>query len=639
MKRSACIIIIGILALLAMHLPVAGQVDEVIKPADIFPPKPKKVTNEQLAGEYFRNRDFEKAAALYKSLWEENNSPVYYSFYIYCLVETKDFKEAEKTVKKQMKVYPSAPKYTVDLGYVYSSQGELNKARKQYEEALKKMIPERQFIVELSNAFLMRGETDYAIETYLRGRKAMKDYTFNVELGNLYSQLGNYTGMISEFLDNLEYDPYSVQNIQNRLQTVIDEDEDGTVTEILRKSLLIRIQDDPQKVIFSEMLVWLSVQQKDFEMALVQAKSLDKRLGEDGTRVFDIAELATSNHDFNTAVEAYEYVLKKGKNNRLYLVSKIGLLNTKYEKIIQSENAGREAFLDLENEYQGALNDFGRSSLTITLMRYLAHLQAFYLDKTGEAVTLLEDAISKSPENSIILAECKIELADVLLFTGDVWEATLLYSQVEKAFKNEPVGHYAKLKNAKLSFYIGEFNWAKAQLDVLKAATSKLIANDALELSLLISDNLDYDSSTVALQTYARADLLSFRNHDDLALLTLDTLLSMYDYHPILDEALFKKAEICLKGHQYEKAASFLEEVLNSYSYDIKADNALFVLAGLYENEFGNKEKAMELYLRLMSDYKASVFVSQARARYRALRGEAGDVNEKQEENYIYDLN
>ncbi|MBN1338072.1 MAG: tetratricopeptide repeat protein [Bacteroidales bacterium] len=638
MKKFIRLLILFTAGFLLALQPAAGQVDEIIKPADIFPPKPTKVTDEQLAGEYFRNHDFEKAAGIYKTLWEVNASPVYYSFYIYCLVGMKDYKEAEKAVKKQIRTYPSSPRYLVDLGYIYSSQGEINKARKQYEEALKKIIPDKQQIIELANSFLMRGETDFAIETYLKGRQEMKDYPFHIELGNLYSQLGNYSGMIAEYLNDLEYDPYNAQLVRNRLQSMIDEDEDGAISEILRKSLLIRIQAQPQMVVFSEMLIWLSIQQKDFEMALLQARSLDKRLNEDGGRVYELAELAGSNQDFNTAVEAYEYILKKGKNNRLYLPAKIGLLNTKYERIMQSDNADHEALTDLEKEYNEALDDFGRSSITTTLMRYLAHLQAFHLEKPVEAISLLEDAIGKSPDNSIMHAECKIELADILLFTGDVWEATLLYSQVEKAFKNEPVGHYARLKNARLSFYIGEFNWAKAQLDVLKAATSKLIANDALELSLLISDNLDYDTSTVALRTYARADLLSFRNYDDLAIITLDSLIAMYQWHPILDEALFKKAEISLKTRQYEKAAGYLQEIMEKYPYDIKADNALFLLAGLYETKFMNREKAMELYLRLMTEYKASVFVAQSRARYRTLRGEPGD-DVTPEEKFFFELN
>jgi tetratricopeptide (TPR) repeat protein len=209
-----------------------------------------------------------------------------------------------------------------------------------------------------------------------------------------------------------------------------------------------------------------------------------------------------------------------------------------------------------------------------------------------------------------------------MLFTGEVWEAKLLYAQVEKAFKNDPVGHNAKFRNAKLSFYIGEFHWAKAQLDVLKAATSKLIANDALQLSVFISDNIGMDSSLTALELFAHADLLLFRNKDELALQTLDSIFDLADYHPIFDEVWYKKAEIMIKRKQFEKASEYLQKIIDDYAYDITADNALFLLADLNENHFNDKPKAMQLYQKLLEDYPASLFTVEARKRYRILRGD-----------------
>jgi tetratricopeptide (TPR) repeat protein len=266
--------------------------------------------------------------------------------------------------------------------------------------------------------------------------------------------------------------------------------------------------------------------------------------------------------------------------------------------------------------------EYGENASTIGVMKYLAHLQAFYLDKSNEAISILNKTIVIPNAQPSAIAECKIELADILLFTGDIWEAKLLYSQVDKAFKNDPVGHMAKFKNAKLSFYIGEFQWAKAQLDVLKAATSKLIANDALQLSVLISDNIDMDSSTLALSYYSRADLLLYRNKVELALLTLDSIFELADWHPIFDEVWYKKAEIEIKKKDYESAALCLTKIIEEYPYDITADNALFLLADLNENQFLNKEKALQLYERLLEDYPASVFTVEARKRFRILRGD-----------------
>jgi tetratricopeptide (TPR) repeat protein len=252
----------------------------------------------------------------------------------------------------------------------------------------------------------------------------------------------------------------------------------------------------------------------------------------------------------------------------------------------------------------------------------MAHLQAFYLDKIESALALLNKAVEMPGVQPSMRADCKIELGDVLLFSGNVWDATLLYSQVDYDFKNEPLGAAAKFKNAKLSYYIGEFGWAKAQLDVLKAATSKLIANDAMDLSLLISDNIDMDSSYTALSYYSKADMLVYRNKTDEALATLDSVQMVALWHPLHDEVLFKKGEIMLKRGNFTEADSMFAKVVRMYPTDILADNALMKRAELYQYQYKDVAKAMELYEKLMFDYPGSLFVVEARKRYRELRGD-----------------
>jgi tetratricopeptide (TPR) repeat protein len=252
----------------------------------------------------------------------------------------------------------------------------------------------------------------------------------------------------------------------------------------------------------------------------------------------------------------------------------------------------------------------------------LAHLQAFYLNRLDESVLLLEEALAipGAPEN--VKAEIKLELGDIYLFVGEVWEASLLYSQVEKAFKNDPIGHEAKLRNARLSYFIGEFEWARAQLNVLKAATSKLIANDAMELALLISDNMDPDSTYTGLSFYSRADLLQYRGQDSMALLTLDSISMLGLYHSLDDEVLYSKAGIYIRKKDFTGADTILAEIVRDYKYDILGDNALFKRAELQASALNDKEKAMELYQQLMLDYPGSLFTTEARKRYRQLRGD-----------------
>ncbi len=580
-------------------------------------------TKEELAAQYFKNGEYEKAAVLYEELYNKKPDTYYYSCFLNSLLKTENYKDAEKLIRKNIKQDPFSLKYYVDLGYVYGQSGNEQKAEKTYEDGISKLGPDREQVTDLANAFMMREQVDYALKTYEKGRKLLKNiYPFCMELAEIYEKKQDYENMINEYLNMIEFDPSYLTNVQNTLQMKLETDVNNKISTALKTTLLSRIQKNPSETFYSEMLLWYAIQQKDFESAFIQAKSLDRRFNEDGERIFKLAALSQSNGDYEVAIKAYKYIISKGRENYYYVDSKAGLLNAQFLKITNTFNYGQKELAELEKEYISTLDELGKNSETISLINDLAHLQGFYLNKEDDAVELLNTAISLNNVKPAIQAECKIELADIMLMKGEVWEATLLYSQVEKAFKNEPIGSQAKFKNAKLSYYIGEFGWAKAQLDVLKAATSKLIANDAMDLSLLISENIDVDSSTTALKIYARAELLEFQNKYDEALKTLDSISITISVHPISDEVLFKKADIKLKQGLFNEADSLLQKVVDYYTYDILADDALFLLAELNQYKFNDLNKAMELYQKILVDYPGSLYVVEARKRFRSLRGD-----------------
>ena len=581
-------------------------------------------TSEQLAIQYFQNKEFDKAVELFAKLYNDNKTPFYYNYYLDCLVELKDYDGAEKFLKKNIKKFPDKPTFLVDLGYVYKVKGEEKNANKTFNEALNKIVPDQIQILELADAFMKRNENDLAIETYKKGRKVMKGYySFSLELADIYNKRGDFSSMLDEYLNLLDYDLTKLADIQGKLQDALANDPDNKKNEIFRTLLMNKIKKDPDKAYYVELLYWYYIQLKSFDAALLQAKSMDKRNNENGERIYSLAKLCLSNSSYDVAVQCYDYIItKKGVDCPYYYQSKVEILTAKYLKVISSYNYTRQDILKVETDYQNALLEIGKNSNTVQLINNLAHIEAFYLDKIDVAKSLLDDALKLPGLNAEQIADCKIELADILLLSGEVWEATLLYSQVEKAYKNEPVGHEAKFKNAKLFYYIGEFDFAKGQLDILRAATSKLIANDAMELSLLISDNIAEDSSMTALKLYAKADLLLFQNKDSIALITLDSIGMLAMSHPLFDEVLYKKAEIMIKESKFNQADTLLQKLIDFYPEDILADNAIFKLADLKENYFKDKNKAMELYQFLMTKYPGSLYVVESRKRFRNLRGD-----------------
>lgn len=579
-------------------------------------------TEEQLAIQYYQNKEFDKALDYYEKLYNKKSAQQFYTPYLNCLLEVKDFKKAEKIVKKQIKQHPESPDLNIDLGTVYEQADESGKAKSAWEQAIKSIKHEEQ-IFSVAKAFISIRKFDYAIATYLKGRKISENkYPFSFELAEVYAIKGDKTAMINEYLDLLETEDSYIQSIQNALQTSFGNEADPKQNQLLKTELLKRIAKSPDKTILSEFLIWMQIQQKDFEGAFIQAKALDKRKKEDGVRLMNLAKLSTQNENYEIAIKAYGYVISKGVGNTFYADARMELLDVSYQKIVLKKNYSITDLTELEKNYQITITELGKTANTVLLLKNLAHLQAFYLNKPDEAISLLEQAIALPRLPLVTQAECKLELADILLMTGDVWEASLRYSQVEKSFKHDAIGQEAKYRNAKISYYTGDFLWAQAQLDVLKGATAKLISNNAMDLSLHISDALAIDTNVAPLMIFSRADLLEFQNKDEQAKMTLDSINKLFPNHALADDILYKKAEIELKHANYVEAAGYYDSIVNTYGEDILGDDALFKLAELNEVQLKNPDKAKGFYQQLLIKYPGSLYVVEARKRFRKLRGD-----------------
>ncbi len=581
-------------------------------------------TNEQLAIQYFQDKQYEKAVLLFEDLYNAKPTPFIYDYYYNCLVEMRDYKKAEKFVSKVIKKQPLNLGLNVDLGNIYLLENDEDKAKKQFELAIKQMVEDKNQTIDLANSFLLRNQEEYALKTYEHGRKLMKNqYNFNLELASIYLKQNNFQSALNEYLEYIASYPEEVDQISSKLQDILSGDIDNSKNNLFKSTLLQTIKKNPDVKAYPVMLLWYFIQEKEFGSAAIQAKGIDKRFDEDGGRIIQLARIATSNGYYDDAIECYDYIItKKGELSPYFEASQVEKINTKFQKITSSPFLNNADIVSLEAEYQQLLAKQPENNYALQLIQNLAHLQAFYMNKANDATDLLQKALLYKNVSAEELAHCKTELADILLLTGNVWDASLLYMQVDKAFKNDVIGFEAKFKNAKLYYYINEFDYAKAQLDILKAATAKLIANDAMELSLLITDNMDPDSTFTGLKLYAHADLLLFQHKDSLALLSLDSINQLALYHPLFDEVLYKKAQIKVKHHEFGEADSLLTKLINQYYDDILADDALFLLGDINEKYLKNPLRAKDMYYKILTDFPGSVLAVEARSRYRKLRGD-----------------
>jgi tetratricopeptide (TPR) repeat protein len=578
-------------------------------------------TQSNLAIQYYNARDFEKAIPLLFGVYEISRNSTYFKYYLDCLIQLERYDEAIQRIQSEIKKQrPERPEFYVHWGYVLKVQKKIDEGKQKYEKAIEIVQANKNEYSLLANAFLGWQEFEYARQTYLTGEKILGAGQFDYELAHVYSYLRDYNSMMEKYLDLLSKSEKQLPQVQSSLSSAMRLDIDDEMLETFREQVLKRIQANPEVIGYNRLLIWFFLQENKFSNALRQSIALDRRTGQEDAQIIQLGFMALNNKKYDDAKKAFEYLMGKGKQNPFYAQSFALRIHSSYLQFIAELSGNRVEGEKVAAQFKEGFEFLGMNAATLNLVQENAHLLAFYLDKTDEAIEILKKALLTPLLKPEEWGRLKTEMADIYIYANDPWEATLLYSQVIDGNKTNSLGDDVKLKKAKLGYYLGNFSWAKAQLDVLKASTSKLTANDAMELSLLIGNNLNLDTTAIPLQMFARADLLFFRNKDSLAMATLDSLAELYPTHTLVDDILFRKAKIEIDRQNYALAAEHLGKIVSDFSYDLLGDDAQFMLAELYNYNLGEQEKAKDLYKTILTRYPGSVFIEESREKYRALR-------------------
>ena len=575
----------------------------------------------QLGVEYLKAGEYEKARTIFQKLAKNKETAKdIYKPYLETLIKLKNWDEAEKFVKRQIKNSESnQAKYLVDLGRLYQATEKKEEAKKNYDLAIDKVKANDDEMIDLVNYFVQQQQTELAIQTIEVSRVFGKsEDKYAVQLANLFRMQGKVPEMIEEYL-KFGLATENQEMVQSILQDELKEDKE---IEELEKILYAKVQKYPQTSYYTDILIWHLVQKKDFYKAFVQARALDKRYRKEGAQVTELGFMAHQNKDFVNSGKIFEYLIKEYPRHQNYPLWRRMLINAKEEVIKTTYPINQSDIRLLIAEYTKMLEELGTNQRTLEALRSKGLLYAFYLNEKDTAIAVLEKAIKLANTDQIFVDKCKLDLGDIFLLKSEPWEATLLYSQVEKSQKDSPMGYEAKLRNAKLAYFRGDFELSKEVLDILKQATTREIANDAMELSLLIQENTGFDSTEAALKDYSAVELLLFQHRNNEAIAKLVEMEKVYRGNPIMDDLIFLRANIYLKQGDVEKGVKDLEFVIQNFPHDIKGDDALYLLAKTYQEVLNQSTKAMKLYQELLIKYPGSIYSAEARKRFRNLRGD-----------------
>ncbi|MDA3816540.1 MAG: tetratricopeptide repeat protein [Prolixibacteraceae bacterium] len=581
----------------------------------------QQLSKSQLASRYYRDKEYEKARDLYLDLYENSSVNHYFNYYINCLVYLKNFDQAVKDLKKQIRKTNDV-NLEITLGYVYKEMGNIEKSEETYNNVIDGLKPHRGTIINVGNSFFNRREFEFAEKTYLRGRELMPDEEFHNNLASVYGYQRNYDKMMNEYLALIQKDENQINRVQARIKSLLRYDFDSSLRETLKSEIIKSIQANPDVTAYNRMLIWFFTIEENYEQALRNAIALDRRTKSEGSNILNFARGAAQNQLYGVALEGLDYLKNRTPQPDVINEVKLEIVHTLYLRYINTPPGERTQGQELAERFENVLEIMGYSQQSVDIISTYAHFLAFYLDEAEKAYEVLEKGLSNGRLNNTSRSVLQTDMADINVYDGKLWEATLLYARIIEANKGNALADNVMLKRARLSFYIGDIEWAKAQLDVLKASTSKFTANNAMELSLLITSNYEMDTIAEPVQMYARAELAIYRNNDEKALATFDSIVEKFANHSLNDRILMRKAEISEKNFNFEKSAELYQQVADQYAYSTLADDAIYKLALIYEVKLNEAKKAETLYKKILLEYPNSIFVADARSRYRSMTGE-----------------
>ncbi len=568
---------------------------------------------QQLAVQYFRNGDYEKAVTVFEILHKKNPfNTLYLNFLIDCYQQLENFEKASSVINDQLEKFPNQEYLYVELGYLFQLQHLQEKAIPFYEKALNaiKKLPNSGYLI--GKSFQDNHLLDYALKAYKKSMKLNPNANYNFQIARIHGEKGNIENMFSTYLDMVDKNEKFQASARSYIGRFVTNDPENEHNISFKRLLIKRLQNNPQNS-WNQLLSWLYIQQNEFSKALVQEKALHKRTSSDLKNIVSLGKIAKAHNDYEASKNCFNYVLEKSQDTEAILIAKLYLLEIDIETDAEIDT--------VEAQFSQLFAQYGKNKNTLAIQLAYANFLAFKKSESKKSISVLKDAL-KLPVNEFQKGQIKIKLADILVFNNKFSSALIYYTQVQTRLKNHSIGQTARFKIAQTSYFKGDFDWAQTQLKVLKKSTSQLIANDALDLNLLITDNTVKDSLKLALKKYASAELLSYQNKNQQAIDTLQTILIHYKGHPIEDEALFKQAQLFEKLNQIEKAEINYLQLIKINKDDILVDDAHFYLAELYLNKFYNLEKAKEYYQKIIFEYPSSIYLVDARKKFRKLRGD-----------------
>jgi len=582
----------------------------------------------QLAESFLRAAQYERAIGMLEDLFEESpGTHVFYERLREAYESVKRYDAAIALVDRKMASETAPTSYLTEKARLLFLKGDEAGARAQWERALETNPTSPSVYMLVYRSLLQLRLFDYAIEVLEEGRSAIdNDTLFQTDLAQLYNLTSQHGKAVEIYLALLALNQNQLNFVKSQMAAFM------TSPEAVQESIEVAregVAAEPLNRSYRELLGWLLVEGDEYREALEVHRGIDRLDREEGRVLFGFALIAADGGAYDVALEAFDEVLRRYPEGASAPEAMRGLamMQEKWAETlgetvfdIAGNRQERNHWDEALETYQRFLIEYPQHPQFPDVLRRIGSLQQNVFFDLTAAETVLKEVVARYPQTDAA-NQAAYDLGRLAVTQGRLEDARIQFSRLLTRLRTGDLADLSRYELAQLHFYQGDFDAADSFTRAMQENTSTDVANDAIEMKVMLIESKGPDSLNTPLRRFARIQLLTRQREYDVALHQLDDLMEEFGQHALADDMLMQKAGLLARTGQIEEAVSAYLQLPLLHPDSFYGARSLVEAAGL-QARFGSSDEAIRTYQRVLTEYPGSLLIPRVRESIRQIRGD-----------------
>ena len=536
-------------------------------------------------------------------------------------------------LRNLLTIQPNDMQSHAELGEFHYLNDQKAEAESVWANALEKFEKNRSFYQIMLSKYGYYGLDGELESMLINGRNNFDSSFLSYEMGSLCQSKRVYDKAMDEYILNLTYATKWKKPIQRKILNMSDEEDAVLVIEV---KLLDATEMHPE--IFLEILSDFYFKQKNFDRAINVKKEWAKTGEWNAKSWLKFADDLRKENQFNTSVDAYNFILNHKVSSQIAGKTLLGLAQTFEDQIVpEGKTHLIPYFFDqnvfFENPFQvnssispehlqsslslydSLLVSLPKSALLAEAYFRLGEIQYRILQDFDQANALFRSALRNKPDKTIKI-ETLQRIVDVLIAKGNT-EYALEFLDKQMTKNNSP-----KLEQKRILVHFLTNN-PDSTLNLVNDSFMSMNPidpsfNDLMELKNILTQY--HENTSKSLQN----EFLHFQNSEKFirqgkdgdAIQELNYVMEQYPQSKILPLVTLRKALLHFRLNQFEEALA-LALALEETPF---ADRGIILAGEIYETKYFKTEKAMTSYMRILKEFPNSIFSEPIRYHIRKIQ-------------------